>query len=112
MIVATDSFNMDDIHFIVKSNGDIRGYVASLVPDKYRHVEAIAHNTRYLLNLQVLKSREFTLQEKTWISSELTKNIHVVGYMDVYITCGEMERHINMKEVDKYFRGEKYGKSG
>lgn len=102
---------MDDIHSIIKKGGDIREYVSGLVPTKYRHVEAISHNTRYLLNLQVMKSREFSLEEKTWMNQELTKNIHVVGYMDVYITCGELERHINMKEVDKYFRGEIYGKS-
>lgn len=112
MIVATDAFDMDAIHTIVKSNGDIREYVRSLVPDKYKHVDAIFHNTRYLLNLQVLKSGEFTLQEKTWLNAELTKDIHVVGYMDVYITCGELERHINMSNVEEYFRGDRYGKSG
>lgn len=111
MIVATDVFDMNAVHAIVKSGGDIRAYVKSLVPERYAHIEAIAHNTRYLLNLQVLKSSEFTLQEKSWLNAELTKEIHVVGYMNCYIACGEMERHINMNKVYKYHEGDKYGKS-
>lgn len=102
MIVATDVFVFDDVKAIIRHRGDIRGYVDGLVPSRYKHVEAIAHNTRYLLNLQVLKSGEFTLDEKSWINSELTRGLHVVGYMDCYITCSELERAVNIKKVERY----------
>lgn len=110
MIIATNSFDMDTIRSIVKDRGDLNEYVLGLVPDRYKHVEAIAHNTRYYLNLQISKSKEFSLQDKTWINFELTRNIHVVGYMGIYITCGELERHINMSRVEQFHKGDKYGK--
>lgn len=110
MIVATDVFDMDEVKRLIKSNGDLCAYVMSLVPDRYRHVDGIYHNTRYLLNLRILQSNDLDLKDKSNASAMLTAGLHVVGYMDKYIACGAMERHINMKKVQQYYKGEAYGK--
>lgn len=112
MIVATDAFDMQKVKSLIKSGGDLCEYAMSLVPDRYKHVDGIYHNTRYFLNLNILKATDISLEDKTAASASLTAGLHVVGYMDDYITCGEMERHINMKKVNKYFEGDKYGKGG
>lgn len=110
MIVATDVFDMEEVARLIKNNGDLCAYVYSLVPDRYKHVDGIYHNTRYLLNLRILQSQDFNLTDKSNASSMLTAGLHVVGYMDKYIACGAMERHINMKKVQQYYEGDKYGK--
>lgn len=110
MIVATDVFNMDEVKELIKSGGDLCGYVRSLVPERYLHVDGIYHNTRYLLNLRILQSKDFSLTDKFNASASLTAGLHVVGYMDCYIGCGEMERHINMARVRQYHEGDTYGK--
>lgn len=110
MIVATNAFNMDEVRSVIKSGGDLCEYVRSLIPNRYRHIDGIYHNTRYYLNLVILKSKDFSLQEKTDASAALTKGLHVVGYMDCYIDCGLLERHIDMRKVNKYFEVDKNGK--
>ena len=111
MIIATNSFDMDKVLRLVGNYEGLCEYVKSLVPDRYKHIDAIYHNTRYFLNLEVLKSKDIPMDKKTELSKLLTKGIRVVGYMDVYIACNEMERKINMKKVDQYHRGDKDGKS-
>lgn len=110
MIVATNKFDIDEVIKIVKSRGPLLEYVTGITPENYRHIDGIIHNTRYLLYLTILKSKKFTLDEKAWVTETLTKGLHVVGYMDVYINCQELERHINMDKVRKYYEGDKYGK--
>ena len=110
MIVATNTFNMDEVISIIKSGGDLCAYVKELVPPRYRHIDGIYHNTRYLLNLEILKSKDIKLEDKTEASSVLTRGLHVVGYMDCYIPCSVLERHINMNKVKRYHEGDKYGK--
>lgn len=110
MIIATNSFDMDEV---VKLSGDYEKlclYVMSLVPERYKHIDAIYHNTRYFINLEVLKSKDIPLDKKTELSKHLTKGIRVVGYMDIYITCNELERKISMKKVEQYYKGDTDGK--
>lgn len=111
MIIATNSFDMNKVVRLSESYEELCSYIMSLVPERYRHIDAIYHNTRYYLNLEVLKSKDIPMDKKTALSKLLTKGIRVVGYMDIYITCNEMERKINMKKVDQYHKGDKDGKS-
>lgn len=111
MIIATDKFDMKKVVSLSENYEGLCEYVHSLIPERYKHIDAIYHNTRYYLNLEVLKSKDITMDKKTSISKKLTKNIRVVGYMDVYITCKDLERKVNMKKVEQYHRGEEYGES-
>lgn len=111
MIIATDDV---DIKKVVNMSGDsdkLCTYVKSLVPERYRHIDAIYHNTRYYINLLVLKSDDISLEKKSALSKLLTRNIRVVGYMGVYITCKDLERKISMKKVNKYHEEVEHGKS-
>lgn len=111
MIIATNSFDMGKIISMSENYEGLCSYIRTLVPDRYKHIDAIYHNTRYYINLEVLKAKDITMQKKMALSKLLTKGIRVVGYMDVYITCTDLERKVNMKKVEQYHRGDKYGKS-
>lgn len=110
MIIATDTFDIEEVKSLLRDGKDLCTYVRGLIPDRYKHVDGIYHNTRYYLNLTILKSDKFTLEDKMKASAALTRGLHVVGYLDSYLTCGVLERRINMNKVIKYFEGEKYGK--
>ena len=112
MIIATNEFDMKKIVSLSDDYEGLCEYIRSLVPDRYVHQDAIYHNTRYFINLEVLKAKDITMNKKTALSQMLTRNIRVVGYMDVYITCKDLERKVNMKKVEQYFRGEKNGRNG
>lgn len=110
MIVITNSFDMDKIRKIVRGHEDLCGYIADMVPDRYRHIRAIEHNTRYVLNRCINDDTKISLEDKLWATAELTKNLHVVGYLDFIIDIESFERRINMKKVEEYYKGDKYGK--
>lgn len=111
MIIATNVFDMKKVVSLSEDYDGLCNYIRSLMPERYKHIDAIYHNTRYYLNLEVLKASDISMEKKVSLSEKLTKNIRVVGYMDVYITCKDLERKINMKKVEQYYRGEKYGES-
>lgn len=110
MIVAVRGFDFDTVHKIITSDGDICKYIDDLIPPTYKHCDAIRYNTRYYLYTLAMSSEQFTLYEKGWLNQKLTKDLHVVGYIDEYIPVDILERYINMKKVDNYYKGEKcYG---
>lgn len=110
MLIATNVIDYDKVLSLSEDEEGLCAYIKSLVPERYRHVDAIYHNTRYYINLEVLKNSTYPLEKKLALSRMLTKNIRTVGYMDSYVTCSELEAHISMKKVHKYHEGELYGK--
>lgn len=111
MIIATKDINFDKVIKLVNNEDDLCSYIKSLVPEKYSHCDAIYHNTRYYINLEILKDNSIALDTKNKLSNMLTRNIRVVGYMGVYITCSELEQRVDMNKVNKYYEGDLYGKS-
>jgi hypothetical protein len=107
MIIATDVFDMDKVIALRDDYEGLCNYIWTLVPDRYRHIDVIYHNTRYYINMCVLKNALIPLDKKLQVSKYLTKQIRVVGYTDTYITCSELEKRINMSKVDKYHEGDK-----
>lgn len=98
----------------MKYEGNLTGlcdYIRSMLPDRLRHVDAIVSNSRYYLNYLVLESNELTLEKKKKLSDMLTQDISVVGYMGVYIDVQTLEQKISWSKVNKYYEGDKYGKS-
>lgn len=108
MIIGTDNIDYDKVIGLSDDYNGLCEYIRSLVPEQYRHVEAIYNNTRYYINTMILENSSLSLDKKMAITKLLTKNIRVVGYTDVYITCGDLERRINMKRVNSYYEGDKY----
>ncbi len=111
MIIATDVFDMDRILALKDDYEGMCDYIWTLVPDRYKHLDVIFHNTRYYINMCVLKSETIPMEVKSAISKYLTKSIRVVGYTDTYITCSELEKRVNMNRVNKYFEGDNNGKN-
>ena len=106
MIIATDEFDMSKIIQLKDNVEEMDKYIWSLVPVRYKHVDAIYRNTRYYINVCVLKSTTMSMEMKKELSAKLTKGLHVVGFMGTFITCGELESRISMKKVNKYYEGE------
>ena len=108
MVVATTDIDIKKIVSLESDYGGLCQYIKSLVPDHYAHIDAIYHNTRYYINLQVLKDNNIPMDKKTELSKYLTKNIRVVGFMGKYISCEDLEMHIDMQKVKKYREGDKH----
>lgn len=108
MIIATTNIDLKKIVSLASDYDGLCDYIKSLVPDAYSHIDAIYHNTRYYINLQVLKDSKISMEKKTELSKYLTKNIRVVGYMGKYITCDDLEMHIDMQKVKRYREGDKH----
>jgi hypothetical protein len=106
MIIATDNFDMNKVMSLCHDYDGLCAYVRSLVPERYKHLDTIYNNTRYYINLCVLKAKDIPMSKKQEVSKLLTRNIHVVGYTDIYITCYDLEKRISMSRVDKYHKGE------
>lgn len=106
MIIATNSIDLKKVAGLSEDYEGLCDYVKSLVPARYAHVDAIYHNTRYYINLEVLKSNDIPIDKKVALSKLLTKSIHVCGCMDIYITCKELESRINMKRVNQFKEAE------
>lgn len=107
MIIATNIFDMDKVIALRDDYEGLCSYIWTLVPERYRHIDAIYHNTRYYINMCVLKNISIPLEKKLQVSKYLTKGIRVVGYTDTYITCSELEKRINISKVNKYHEGDK-----
>lgn len=111
MIIATKNIDMVKIVSMVQNETGLCTYINSIVPERYRHHDAIYHNTRYYINLEVLKSKDISLENKMALSTLLTKNIRTVGYMGTYITCQELEMRVDINKVIRYYEGDRDGKS-
>ncbi len=98
MIIGTKVFDMKILQYIDDYEGLVN-YVRSLVPERYRHLNSIVNNTRYYLNIQLLQARNISKENKEKLSFMLMHRVKVVGFIDCFITCGELERRINMKAV-------------
>lgn len=111
MIIATKNIDMKKIISMVQDEDRLCEYIHSIVPERYKHCNAIYHNTRYYINLEVLKSNDISMENKIALSALLTKNIRTVGYMGTYITCQDLEMRVNMNKVMRYYKGDIDGKS-
>lgn len=106
MIIATKNIDMQKIVSMVKDECGLSSYIHSIVPERYKHCDAIYHNTRYYINLEVLKNTDISMDNKMALSALLTKNIRTVGYMGTYITCQELEMRVDINKVMRYHKGD------
>lgn len=111
MIIGSEDFTVQQIVNLKDDYDAMCAFMLGLVPDRYKHVDAIYHNQRYYANMRVLSDKTLPLKVKQQVSAMLTRNIRVVGWTDIYITCRQMERKIDMNKVDKYYEGDKYEQS-
>lgn len=107
MIIATDIFDKDKVLSLKDDYEGLCSYVWTLVPEKFKHLDVIYHNTRYYINMCILQDTGISLDVKTQISKLLTRSIRVVGYMDKYITCRDLDSRVDMNKVNKYHEGDK-----
>ena len=111
MIIATKNIDMQKIISMARDESGLCAYIHSVVPERYKHCDAIYHNTRYYVNLEVLKNSDISMENKMALSTLLTKNIRTVGYMGTYITCQELEMRVDMNKVMRYHEGDRDGKN-
>lgn len=109
MLIATKEFSLDEVLKLSSNYDGLCKYIKELVPEHYRHIDAIYHNTRYYISLQVLKDKSIPIEKKMELSKNLTAGIRVVGFIGKYITCDDLEAHIDMRKVKCYYEGENHG---
>lgn len=112
MIIATKQIDFDKVISLHRDQDGLNAYVRSLIPSRVAHVDAIYHNTRFYICYMIMQRTDVKLDVKQALSKLLTRNIRVVGYTEDYIAIEELERYVNMKQVNKYREGDLYGKGG
>ena len=106
MIIANLNYSKSELVSRMNNFDELCKYVRSTIPEKYRHVDAIYHNTRYYLNTCVLEDDTLNLSVKKQLSDILTKNIRVVGVLGEWVPCSELDRRTNLNRVFKYYKGD------
>lgn len=107
MLIATRSFNREKVVSLAGDADALIAYVESIVPDKYKHIDALSHNTRYYINQKILDDDKIPMDIKMKLTEALTRRLHIVGYLGKYITCDELDSSVNMQRVMKYYEGER-----
>lgn len=107
MVVATKIIDVDKIIKLEDNPNEIYAYIRSLVPEELSHVESIYNNTRFYVNTLILHREDIPMEKKQKLSTILSTNISVVGYMGTYIDCSDLRRYVNMKQVNKYHKGDR-----
>lgn len=110
MIIANLNYSSSELIKRVDNFEELCKYIRSTVPEEYRHVDAIYHNTRYYLNTRVLEDSSIPLNTKKKLSDALTTGLRTVGVLGDWVTCGELNRRANMEKINKYRKGDKHGK--
>lgn len=106
MLIATKDFDLDYILANKDNPQEINDYILGLVPLALRHNQAIFHNTRYYINTCVMSNKRIPMETKKRLSSILTSNMRVVGYIGDFVDCDDLKYVVNMDLVNQYYREE------
>lgn len=106
MIIGTREVDLQRVIKLKDTPELLYKYVESLVPELYKHVPAIVHNQRYYIGTLILQDKHIPMNMKREINDILVKNVHVNGYLGVFIDCNDLEGYINMNVVQRYLKGD------
>lgn len=79
MIVGTTKVEVSDLVKHTKSVDDFRNYCIHLVPDKYRHLQAVVNNQIYICCLCLRKCDAVAWDTKKEILRKCMQDIRIVG---------------------------------
>lgn len=106
MIIGSYEVDKDKILELQDDPDSMYSYIDSLVPSKYKHIKPITYNQRYYAGTLILSDNDISVETKRKINDVLIKNLHVNGYLGVFISCEKLEEYINMNTVNQYLKGE------
>lgn len=88
----------------VNSFEDFMDFARSLVPQEFRHNEALIHNQAYFNVMTLRKSPNVSWDVKKELIEVVMKNITVSGYTDVVIDIEAIYDYVNKERIDKFWR--------
>lgn len=103
MLIGTSKIS-HDLEKHITSLEDFMGYARSLVPQEFRHNEALVHNQAYYNAMVLRKSVNVAWDKKKEIIETVMKSITVSGYTDVVIDIESINDFVDMNRVDKFWR--------
>ena len=88
----------------ISSFEDFMNFARSLVPQEFRHNEALVHNQAYFNAMTLRKSQSISWDKKKDLIETVMKNISVSGYTDVVIDIEAIYDYVDKERVDKFWR--------
>ena len=88
----------------ISSVEDFMDYARGLVPQEFRHNEALIHNQAYFNAMSLRKSQNVPWEVKKELIEIVMKNITVSGYTDVVIDIEAIYDYVDKNRVDKFWR--------
>ena len=88
----------------ISSFEDFMEYARSLVPQEFRHNEALINNQAYFNAMTLRKLNSVSWDLKKDLIEIVMRNITVSGYTDVVIDIEAIYDYVNKSRVDKFWR--------
>lgn len=90
MIVGTSKIDDLELSKHIDSTDDFKQYCISLVPEEFRHLEAIISNQMYICCLYLRRSNRVSWDIKKDIINEVLREVHIVGCTNELINVTEI----------------------
>lgn len=102
MLILTKDYDLAKCFELRNNHEALMEYINSLMPERYRHVDALLSNQRYFINCDMYGHTEYSLEAKKELSDALMLNVRVAGYIGTFVTVGELESFVSQKAVQRY----------
>lgn len=106
MLIATKNFDKEKVYSLRNDTAGMRDYVKSLIPDVYKHSDSIFNNQLYFIYVSMLGDSTYSMEDRQLIANALMKKVKVTGYINQFLTVGELERFVNPKRLDALYKGD------
>ena len=102
MLILTKDYDIKKCFELRSNQAGLTEYINSLMPDRYKHIDALLSNQRYFINCDMYSSSQYSMDAKKELSDALMLNVRVAGYIGSFVTVGELESFVSDKAVQRY----------
>lgn len=102
MLIGKASVDKAKLLASLKTVDKFIAFSDSLVPEEFRHVQAILSNQRYICCLLLRKEKSVDWNVKKEIIEKVMEDISIVGYTDVLIEVNKLFAFADMRKVKRY----------
>lgn len=103
MIVGKSGTTEDEVFEHSGSYEQLIAFSDSLIPEEWRHVQAIVGNQRYVCALLLRKCRRVKWEKKKPIIERILSECSIVGYSDTLYDAKSIWAELNVDKVQEYY---------
>lgn len=104
MLVGNSKVSVADVEKHCQSTGTFLDFADSLVPEEFKHVQAIIDNQRYLCCLLLRRSTKYPYDKKAEIIENVMSNVSIVGYVNDIEDVSSIYSLVDYKRLEEYRR--------